>query len=185
MIKKKSFLKKERKKAVSMMVSYVILITIAIGMAITIYTWLRLVANVEPLPECGEGTSIIINDYVCEKDILRLSIKNNGRFTVDGFIIHVGDNPKREPMTRILPKDKRDYSAEGYYLFNPPLGPGEIREASFKSMSKENVPLPFTDIVNIKIQPYIFYESDGKIKKTKILCEKSVIKQDLNNCDIS
>ena len=71
----KKFIRKKEKKAVSLMISYVILITIAIAMAITVFAWLKLVANVEPLPSCGDGTSIIINDYVCGGGILNLTIK--------------------------------------------------------------------------------------------------------------
>jgi len=184
---KKMRLKKKDKKAVSMMISYVILITIAIAMAITIYAWLKLVANVEPLPDCGEGTSIVINDYVCGNDKLRLSLKNNGRFTIDGFTIQIGNNPEREPITHLLPFSSSDFSVEGYFVFFPPLAPGESRDAVFgnkeKTQDGREIFLSYEEIVNLKIQPYIFYESEG-IKQTKIFCAEGVIKQAIQDCNL-
>ena len=67
------------------MISYVILIAIAITMSITIFVWLRTIANIEPVKSCGEGTSIIINNYQCNIGKFNLTIKNNGRFNVNGF----------------------------------------------------------------------------------------------------
>ena len=179
---------KLNKKAVSVMISYVILIMIAIAMAITIYAWLTLVANVEPLPDCGEGTSLVINDYVCGDGNLRLSLKNNGRFTIDGFIIQVGNNTQREPITHLLPASSSYFSVEGYFLFSPPLAPGESRNAVFgnkeKTQDGNEIFLDYEKIVNLKIQPYIFYESE-EIKQTKIFCTEGVIKQAIQNCDLS
>jgi hypothetical protein len=179
----KKFIRKKEKKAVSLMISYVILITIAIAMAITVFAWLKLVANVEPLPSCGDGTSIIINDYVCGGGILNLTIKNNGRFSVDGFTIQVGDNPQRQPITHILPWNNTELSVEGYFRFDSPLKPGETRSALFSDSKKGGDPLGFSDIVNLKIQPYTFYESK-EVKKTKILCQQAVLKQNLGSCNI-
>ena len=95
-----------------------------------------------------------------------LTIKNNGRFSVDGFTIQVGDNPQRQPITHILPWNNTELSVEGYFRFDSPLKPGETRSALFSDSKKGGDPLGFSDIVNLKIQPYTFYESK-EVKKTK------------------
>ena len=53
----------KNKKAVSLMLSYVLLVTITIGLAIAVFSWLRLIANIEPVVSCEDGTAILITDY--------------------------------------------------------------------------------------------------------------------------
>lgn len=163
------------------MLSYVILISIVVVVSITIFTWLRLIANVEPVVSCEEGTSIIISDYECQGNRFIVTIKNNGRFNVDGFILTVGNNTQRVPLTRLLPF-KENTTSEGHLLFKSPLNPGNLNESTFSNLElKPNGQVrevDFNFIRNIKLQPFIINDL-----KTKIFCE-SIIRQDIENCKI-
>ena len=178
-------MKKEKKffnkKSVSEMLSYVILISIAITMAIAVFAWLKIIANVKPVEACEEGTSVIINNYVCGNNILNLTIKNNGRFDISGFVLEVGDNSNRARTTRLLPLYTEQTSNEGFLIFRPALNPGKEKEAIFSDKEKrpngEIREIDFQNIANIKLQPFIIHESG-----TKIVCEESIIRQNLENC---
>ena len=53
---------KVNKRAVSMIVAYVILITIAIALSILVYNWLRFYVGPGEKVECPEGVSLIIQE---------------------------------------------------------------------------------------------------------------------------
>ena len=56
-------IKKRDKKGVSEILSYVILISIAVSLSIGVYAWLKDYANVNPKIDCKDGTSIMLSDY--------------------------------------------------------------------------------------------------------------------------
>ena len=91
-----------QKKGVSLLVSYVLLITIAVALSILVYNWLRFYVQDDDVKECKEGISIVIQDYECllpvggEDGSLNLTLKNKGRFNVDGFILKVHDRERAE-----------------------------------------------------------------------------------------
>ena len=74
--------KMKGKKAVSLMISYVLLIVIAIVMSIIVFSYLKTVANVKPVIDCKSGTSIFIEDYKCGQGKIKLTLKNNGLFNI-------------------------------------------------------------------------------------------------------
>ena len=171
------------KKSVSLMISYVILIVIAITMAIAVFAWLKIIANVEPVASCEEETSIIINDYSCESKTFKLQIKNNGRFSVNGFVLTVGNNTERAPTTKLIPLNTNEITGDGFFLFNPVLKPGELRESVFTNTEKkpdEKIrEVDFEFIRNLRLQPFIIDDESNE----KIVCG-SVIKQEIEDCKI-
>jgi len=173
----------KNKKAVSLMLSYVILVAIAITMAIAVFAWLKIIANVEPVASCEEETSIIINDYSCESETFKLQIKNNGRFSVNGFVLTVGNNSERVPTTKLIPLNTNEITGEGFFLFNPASKPGELREIVFTNTEKKPDgrirEVDFEFIENLRLQPFIIDDES----KEKIVCE-SVIKQEIKDCKI-
>lgn len=153
------------KIGLSLMVSYVLLISITMILSFGVYMWLKDYANVSENIDCKDGTSIRLEDSESIGINFNLSLKNNGYFSVAGFILHVGNNTQQTPITRILPMGSFE---EGYWEFDDNLVPGEIENASFIK------PSITYDIQNIQIQPYIRDE-----KGNLVLCEQSLIKQDL------
>jgi hypothetical protein len=72
---------KKNKKAVSELISYVLLVVLALAMAGGVYAYLKFYAQ-SPLPEgpC-DGISISLIDYSCENNLMTIKIKNTGRFS--------------------------------------------------------------------------------------------------------
>jgi len=191
----------KQKKGVSLMISYVILIAITISISIAVFAFLRIISNIERAPGCEPGTSIIVNDYLCEEGsgVLRLDIKNNGRFSVDGFILEVGGNPDRAPITRLIPDaDDAARFIGGYYFFGevrsanliplPPEDPETTEKESEETVVFTNIELKadgtrgevdFDYIRKIRIQPFVLGE-DGKEKR---VCSDAVIRQDFDERD--
>ena len=172
------------KKGVSLMVSYVLLVSIAIILAILIFSWLRLTANVTPVENCEEGTSLIVSDYSClnqgEEKQLRLSVKNSGRFSIDGFVITVGSSSE-QPIHPIIPISPSSavHPIPGKYLFARSLKPGDTALTSFADFYLKNgdeIKIDFI-ISNLRLQPYIISEG------VAVVCD-SVVHQEIENCDL-
>jgi len=78
------------KKGISILISYVLLITLAIALAGTTYYFLRTYAEKPFLEQaCPDGISIIILNYSYNSTHINMTLKNQGRFNVTGVIINV------------------------------------------------------------------------------------------------
>ena len=151
------------------MISYVILVSIVIAMSITVFGWLKVIANVEPLESCGDGTSLIIQEYQCSTNTFSLSLKNNGRFNIDGFALTVGDDLGKVPYKTLSPKDVKLKSG-GAIKFKNTLGPKEENLAiNSGTLSK---------IVKLSIQPFIIDNETGQ----NVFCENAIISQNIDGC---
>ena len=158
----------KNKKAVSLMVSYVILISIAIGLSIGVFVWLKDYANISPKIDCKDGTTIRLEDYDLSKSSeIKLTLKNSGLFNIDGVIVHVGNNTQQMPIKRLSPDLVGEiHSLAGYYDFDQVLEPSsDSREIAFI----KGYDYPY-DIKVISIQPYIRNE-----KGAVIVCESGSI----------
>ncbi len=86
------------KRAVSEIVSYVLLIVIAVGISVLVYVYLSLYVPKEKF-ECPESVSLIVADASCTlrgtQVKLDLTLVNKGRFTVDAAYIRLGDSQKK------------------------------------------------------------------------------------------
>lgn len=157
--------KKKKKKAVSEMVAYVILISIALGIAIGVYAWLKLIApGINEPTDCKEGTSVILESasYSGVTNLV-FNIKNNGRFDVNGVIVSVGDDPAKVPVTYLMSST----GPPGYYDFSIiPLEPGQISEAKFDLGASSYLP---NYIETVQIQPFI-----KTPKGKKIVCKNTL-----------
>ncbi len=61
-------------------------------MSVIVYQWLRTYVPKDTV-KCSEGTSIFIKDiyYDCINSKLDITLKNNGKFSVNGYFIHVSN----------------------------------------------------------------------------------------------
>ncbi|MEK6738241.1 MAG: hypothetical protein AABY74_06215, partial [Planctomycetota bacterium] len=55
-------------------------------MSILVYQFLKTYIPKDS-PTCPEGTSILIKEAPCVSNTLTLTLKNNGRFSLDGYFI--------------------------------------------------------------------------------------------------
>lgn len=108
------------KRGISIVIGYILLITVSIAMSILVYQWLKTYVPKEFL-ECPDGTSILAKEisYDCTSGSERLDItvKNNGRFSINGYFIHASDKSDLEQLATIdLSSELIDDGDEGIYL---------------------------------------------------------------------
>ena len=84
------------KKAVSIIVAYVLLIVIAISLSGLVYNWLRFQVTPSDVEQCPEGVTLIIKELICEGGKINLTLENKGTFTIEGFIIRVNNRTDAE-----------------------------------------------------------------------------------------
>ncbi len=165
--------KKKSKKAVSIMVSYVLLIIIAITLSILIYTWLKKQVPKE-VEECEIDVSLIMQEYSCDNNQFSVNIKNQGFFSVDGLYIRVSSDGMNKYSVSGGSGDNIVH--EGQAPIGGRLTPGreyEIIEINYPKIEDPNNPgtYIFIDkITHIEVEPYL-------LKQEKvILCESSVVR---------
>lgn len=98
------------KLGVSIMIGYILLISLAVIMGGVIYAWMKSYVPQDKL-ECPEGTSISIKsyEYNCSTpEILNITIKNNGRFDIAGYFIHASDRAGQSIANLDLSKNLTD-----------------------------------------------------------------------------
>jgi hypothetical protein len=171
-----SLVGKMEKKAVSLMLSYVLLIVIAISLAIGVYVWLKFVAGGQnPLDECPDSVFLIVQSYEClGNDEIQIEVKNQGRFNISGYAIKGTENKSQESYFKL--KDIGPFEEEvlGMYLFpdSVPLAPSIIDAHNF---SYEDI--PSGELKKIELNPFRVH---GENKKEIVFCDKSVITQEVD-----
>ncbi len=170
--------KKRRKnrKGISILVSYVLLVTLAIALASMTYVFLKQYAE-KPFPEesCPEGTNIIIENYDCDSDtnIINITIKNRGLHSVDGILIKISNSsdeflydfweisPDCSGRTKCTVCEKEP-------CFDPGDEEFDLLTVSYKLYGK---------IIKIVIIPY------KKGDQYYNLCENAISSLDIEGCD--
>lgn len=141
---------RRNKRGISNMISYVILITIALSMAGGVFTWLKFYATI-PSDEgkCPEDVSLIISTYSCDQiDEISIKVKNGGLFNIDGFFIRASADANTLPTLSLTRIDIPNPIA-GRYDFDPALGPSKSKTIDFTYEEIDGGP------AKISIQPFI------------------------------
>ncbi len=88
-----NLLQSSKKRAVSNIVAYALLISITISLSVLVYSWLRNYVNPNETPDCPDGISLYIEKYDCnsEDNLMLLNIKNNGRYTIDDILVSLNN----------------------------------------------------------------------------------------------
>lgn len=83
----------KNKRAISEVVSYVLLIILSLSLAVFVFNWLRGFVPSMNEAKCPDGISLIIRDkyYDLASRNLTLTIQNRGRFSADGFYVRVNN----------------------------------------------------------------------------------------------
>ena len=165
----------KNKKAVSIMIGYVILIGITMVIAGITYAWLQTYVPKDKL-ECPEGTSIFIQDISCSTTLskinLEIILENNGRFNIDGYFIRATNDSTQEIATIDLSK----YSGQeqnGYITFpgTSPLEPNTESTTVFNIPLSETGNLERLEIIPLRIQERKFANCPAA-KITETLSDK-------------
>ena len=180
-MRKMKKVRKTSKKAISEVVSYVLLIVIAISLSIVVYTWIKVQLPKEKI-ECPEGASIIIKDYQCNEqgDIINITFQNKGFFDIEGVSIKIANKSNENPA--IAAENVAgvginiNLEREGFIYFSPSTGPGLNVKATF-SYSK------FNQIKKIQVMPFISSRKLGDRNLYVVLCNNKKVIQDIENCE--
>jgi hypothetical protein len=185
--KKKAVNFSKKKKGVSEMIGYILLVTVGIAMSVLVFAWLKGYVPNDSV-ECSDGVSLFIKQYTydCNTKILTIQMKNNGRFSLSGYLIHATTQPNQELATEDLAKIA--------FYHGTFIGNGEVKFGngastatnSFTPSSEETDSIThvfdlssatFTQIYSIEIVPTRYETINGKEKVAT--CTKAKIKQDL------
>lgn len=117
------------KKGVSEMVSYVLLVIIAIGLGALVFTYLQVYVPKDK-STCPDDTAIAIEKYSCKyspsvtpPSNLSLTISNKGLFTINAAYIRIGNEGKTVRQLINDPKVPGNPSS-GFYLSSGLIAPG-------------------------------------------------------------
>jgi len=161
------------KKAISIMIGYVLLITFAIIISAIVYQWIKTYVPREAL-DCPDGVSIFVDEITCQAGILNLTLKNNGRFSIAGYFIHATNTSEQELATIDLSKyisgggSSRSNSVIFTWNENS-MDPNEERKSIFYLL---------TNINSVEIIPVRFQVQDNK--KRFVSCGNAKIKEIVN-----
>jgi hypothetical protein len=154
------------KKALSLMVSFVLLVGMSVALAGMVYAWLKFYVQ-KPFPEesCPE-VSIIIYNYTCSNPtvyprFITLNVQNRGFFNISGFMVKINDKAENEEGGGIAGRFSlpcKEYS----------ISPGQIQKTVFQ--------FPLSTIQQIEIEPFL-----GTCAKPA-LCDKAILRQSITNC---
>ena len=86
--------KRLSKRGVSVVIGYVLLVSVAVVLGGVMYAWMKSYVPKESL-DCPEGSALSIKSYVyncSDPSKINLTIVNNGRFAAAGYFIHASNS---------------------------------------------------------------------------------------------
>jgi hypothetical protein len=164
-----------KKKGVSVLIGYVLLIVAALVMSGLVYTWMRSYIPKETL-ECPDGISLEIRNYTCENGILNITLRNSGRFNLDGYLIRSSIDESRtvetKEMAEFLVEGLEDRKVLNTIIFSGDriLNPQDSKTDTFDFSDAD-----FNEIYSIKITPVKYQEVDNK--KKFVSCADSFVRE--------
>lgn len=171
----------KKKKAISVMVSYILLIVFAIVLSAIVFYWLRTYLPGQGI-ECPEDTSILIEKAIFQDGNLNITIINNGLFSIAGYFIRAGKQDQKIATTDL--SDKVNCSIQGsnckkisnqIYVLGEGSGlnsfiPGEKRDFVFQEIDEFEF---------ITITPYRLERINNRNRN--VLCGGAEINKKINN----
>ena len=155
------------------MVSYVLLVVIAIGLAAILYPYLKSMIFSDR-PECKVDISLSVENLSCSAtgEIVSFKLINTGFFNVSGAFIRFGP-PERSVRQQINVDDETELKGPGDFS---PLAPGQL--TPMRSYPISGAMSASTDDYILEIQPAIFTE------RRLVPCDKAIITLPVNCVDV-
>lgn len=168
----------KNKRAQSDIVSYVLLIVIAMGLAAGVYAYLNFYASsVKDKEKCSADVALSIETYNCTQQKITLDLLNTGYFNINGFFIRGSNDTNKIAAVMLNSTDSFMLQGGGpgkydYILMtNAPL---ENQNSSEVTFDYSNLRSP---LKKIEIQPYVY----GTQGKNILLC--TPIDYPVDNCN--
>lgn len=160
---------KNSKKTQSEMISYVLLIIIALVISTGVYAWIRWIApSQHDAQTCSEDVALVINSYSCNNQIIFLTVENKGFFTIDGFFARATNDSNKIPTYMLLTMDPWAdlVNVQGRYDFKEKFMPGQINVTRFSYQ-------PIGSIKKVQLQPFVTADK-GQLLICKNIAEINV-----------
>ncbi len=167
------------KRGLSIVIGYILLVAVSIVMSIIVYQYLKTYVPKDTV-KCDEGTSAFIKDtsYNCTSRTLNVTLKNNGKFSINGYFIHASNKtgealPTLDLSLRIMTGGITTGNSITFSdMVENALSPDEPNEkkSSFNTTG-------YGTIYKIEIIPTRMQEVDGK--KRLISCSDSKVEAEL------
>lgn len=136
----------DNRRGLSEVVGYVMLVVIGMSLAMLVYGWLK-----GQLPgkekECPSGISLIVSNHTCTSKGIKITVRNEGRFNLEGYIVR-GINEtgfKKELTIRGEGKTSRFFYEGGNLLSLKPeekFTSGDLKDSELENIDKvEIIPL--------------------------------------------
>ena len=170
----------KKKEGVSLMIGYILLVTITIIISTLVYQQLKTYVPTDSL-QCSDGVSAFIDSYSydCNNKNLSVTIKNNGRFGIAGYFASATDSPNKTLATNDISK-YTGFGKGGAVILDinteNSLNPGDKKQVFFGFLSA-----PFEKIYSLEIIPIRYENINGR--KRIVSCTDSRISQKIS-CNI-
>ena len=173
------------KGGVSQVVTYVLLIVVAIGLSVMVFAFLQNIIPKEKF-ECPEGLSLIIRDVECVTlGVIKIDVANKGRFDIDGIYARYSNSIDQAASYDLLPDENygsiniitqgQKNKGLGFMYFgrsNPiPLYPG----ADYTQHFDYGINGPI-NLKKIELQPFLNLEGE----RTLGICETKVVTREIS-----
>lgn len=173
-------LKINRKKGLSVIVGYVLLIVITIVMASIVYQWIKTYLPKEQI-DCPEDVSISISKIDCQKDasniFLDIGLRNNGRFDINGYFIRSSEDVTAElakiDLSQYIDPDSgtsQNLISSVRFKGNYVLEPNSEIEDSFEILLSNVSDIKFIEIIPIRFQDSNFVTCSNKKIREIVEC---------------
>lgn len=161
------------KKGVSLMIGYVLLISLAVVMGAVLYVWMKSYVPQEDI-KCPDGVSLIVKDYSynCTTNVLSLKLVNNGNFNISGYVPRASTIPGQELATRDIFNNIN--KSEGIIKYEP--GNAVLIDSGQEELQNKNVFDPGREVIHnyelgsmevvvmIQLVPVRWQEEKGKLR---------------------
>jgi hypothetical protein len=168
----------KNKKGLSVVIGYVLLISLGVIMSVIVFTYLKSYVP-KDLTSCPEGSSLFLDDYSCSSGQLNISMKNNGKFNLGGFFILGGNNSEGQLATYDLSRYLQDPDGRLYgnaVVVN--LGEQNLFHPNDKNGYIFNIGGAILGLNAIEIIPMRFEEDRGKMRL--VTCSSSKIREEIS-----
>lgn len=146
------------KKALSEIISYVLLISIGLAISGMVFIWLKDYVKDSNVESCPDEISLMIEHLEYNKiedsnnvSNLALTIKNRGLFNIDGYLIRVNDKPGLNQGVWLLSTK------------NEPLNISESQTWTFNGTDFES--LNISKVCYVDVQPFIISKNKNLMCK--------------------
>lgn len=158
---------KGKKKGLSQMIGYILLIALAVIMSALVYRWMKTYTPKDVI-QCPDGVSVFIKDvyYDCAKQEINLTLKNNGKFSIAGYFIHVTNKSNQELATIDLSSGIKQggENSGNSVIFSSALGNGMTPEEGKNTRSTLFDTSGYGTLYRIEIIPVRYQEEDNRLR---------------------